>query len=133
MPPQIGAFISREVYNDKLESNPEHPIKSATLACRFIDVVGAAEQKSGTSWVVRASHSPSPCVCCSQMSQNHKEIEAVTHLVRRLQSDGQQVRVITPYDAQRNFIEEALKNSEDGLTWKDTVFNVDSFQGMSHF
>ena len=53
MPPQIGGFISQEVYNDKLDSNPEHPITDATLACRFIDVVGAIEQKSGTSWVVR--------------------------------------------------------------------------------
>ena len=62
------------------------------------------------------------------MSQNRKEVEAVTHLVRRLQGEGQDVRVITPYDAQRTIIEEALQ-SEEGLIWADTVFNVDSFQG----
>jgi len=36
-------------------------------------------------------------------------------------------KIITPYDAQRNAIENALKTS--GLAWENTVFNVDSFQG----
>ena len=129
MPPQIGVFISQEVYNNKLDSNPDHPITSATLACRFIDVVSAIEQKSGTSWVVCTRRRPQHRTVTDEVSQNRKEIEAVTHLVRRLQAEEQQVRVITPYDAQRNFIEEALRTDETGLKWQDTVFNVDSFQG----
>ncbi|KAE9410149.1 hypothetical protein BT96DRAFT_806066, partial [Gymnopus androsaceus JB14] len=34
--------------------------------------------------------------------------------------------IITPYDAQRSFIQKQLK--QEGLPWED-VFNVDSFQG----
>ncbi|KAF9243393.1 AAA domain-containing protein [Melanogaster broomeanus] len=36
-------------------------------------------------------------------------------------------RIITPYDGQRNCIENALKNTD--LQWENKVFNVDSFQG----
>ncbi|KZV73022.1 P-loop containing nucleoside triphosphate hydrolase protein, partial [Peniophora sp. CONT] len=64
MPPQIGGFISTSVYNGNLDSNPEHPVTDATIACRFIDVVGASEQKSGTSWVVRA------CICSLRVFAN---------------------------------------------------------------
>ena len=44
MPPQIGDFISQHVYNGDLKSNPDHPTKSKTIACRFVDISGA-EQK----------------------------------------------------------------------------------------
>ena len=43
MPPQIGDFISQQVYSGELKSNPGHPIKSRTIACRFVDI-GGAEQ-----------------------------------------------------------------------------------------
>ncbi|OAX33331.1 hypothetical protein K503DRAFT_700578, partial [Rhizopogon vinicolor AM-OR11-026] len=36
-------------------------------------------------------------------------------------------KIITPYDAQRNAIEQQLKSEE--LPWEDRCFNVDSFQG----
>jgi regulator of nonsense transcripts 1 len=54
MPPQIGGFISTNVYDDKLNSNPQHPIPDSTIACQFIDVVGAKEQMqaTGTSIIV---------------------------------------------------------------------------------
>ncbi|KAH9994876.1 AAA domain-containing protein, partial [Russula vinacea] len=35
--------------------------------------------------------------------------------------------IITPYDAQRGALEEALRDED--LKWEDKVFNVDSFQG----
>ena len=41
--------------------------------------------------------------------------------------------MITPYEAQRDYIEDELRkkssNGGGGLTWKNTVFTVDSFQG----
>jgi superfamily I DNA and/or RNA helicase len=48
-------------------------------------------------------------------------------MARRYIQEKKAFKIITPYDAQRNAIENALKTAE--LTWKDTVFNVDSFQG----
>jgi hypothetical protein len=44
--------------------------------------------------------------------------------------ENRKYKVITPYDAQRDGIEKALK--KEGLEWKDTVFNVDSFQGEKY-
>jgi regulator of nonsense transcripts 1 len=41
--------------------------------------------------------------------------------------EGKKFKIITPYDGQRNAIEGALKAAS--LTWANTVFNVDSFQG----
>ncbi|THH13051.1 hypothetical protein EW146_g7128 [Bondarzewia mesenterica] len=111
MPPQIGGFISQHVYDDKLKSNPLHPIKSATMACHFIDIPDGLEQRNDTSW------------------KNIKEIEASVLLARRFEDEGESFRIITPYDAQRNLLETALK--EQGLVWQDKCFNVDSFQGRS--
>lgn len=45
-----------------------------------------------------------------------------------LQAKNKRFRIITPYDAQRNLIEEALKANE--LEWENKCFNVDSFQGL---
>jgi hypothetical protein len=53
MPPQLGDFISNQIYDKKLLSNPKHPVTSSTIACRFIDVTDGFERHSGTSWVVR--------------------------------------------------------------------------------
>lgn len=55
MPPQIGQFISAAVYEDKLKSNPLHPIKDDVIACRFIDAKGK-ESKSGDSYKVSRSY-----------------------------------------------------------------------------
>ena len=48
-------------------------------------------------------------------------------MAQRYDREGKKFKIITPYDAQRNAIENALKTAH--LTWMDTVFNVDSFQG----
>lgn len=45
-----------------------------------------------------------------------------------LQEKNKKFRIITPYDAQRNLIEEGLKTNQ--LDWEDKCFNVDSFQGL---
>jgi len=49
------------------------------------------------------------------------------HLVRSYYK-SKNFCVITPYDAQRAAIETGLKNAD--LPW-DSVYNVDSFQGLS--
>lgn len=54
----------------------------------------------------------------------------MTHIARKYIKEGKSYRIITPYDAQRNAIENSLKKA--GLTWKDTCFNVDSFQGETY-
>ena len=43
MPPQIGDFISQQVYNGELKSHPGHPTKSRTIACRFVDIDGVEQ------------------------------------------------------------------------------------------
>ena len=48
-------------------------------------------------------------------------------MAQRYIREGKDFKIITPYDAQRNAIENALKYA--GLAWENTVFNVDSFQG----
>jgi superfamily I DNA and/or RNA helicase len=44
-----------------------------------------------------------------------------------MQATGRSFRIVTPYDAQRSRIEDALKHAK--VKWEDKVFNVDSFQG----
>jgi superfamily I DNA and/or RNA helicase len=44
-----------------------------------------------------------------------------------MQEQEKSYKIITPYDAQRNEIEQALQVAE--LDWENKVFNVDSFQG----
>ena len=60
-------------------------------------------------------------------SQNEGEVKIAVHMAKRYILKGEKFKIITPYDAQRNAIEKALKNA--GLPWESTVFNVDSFQG----
>ena len=63
--------------------------------------------------------------CCFQ---NQKEIEAIVPLARHLQDEQIPYRIITPYDAQRGALENALRDED--LDWHDKCFNVDSFQGQ---
>lgn len=49
------------------------------------------------------------------------------NIAEKLQTEGKDYCIITPYDAQRNFLEQDMKDS--GLVWQDKCFNVDSFQG----
>jgi hypothetical protein len=63
--------------------------------------------------------------------QNQKEIDAIVPLARYLQDEAIPYRIITPYDAQRSALENALKDED--LDWHDKCFNVDSFQGQCPF
>jgi superfamily I DNA and/or RNA helicase len=60
--------------------------------------------------------------------KNLAELEAVLQIAEQLQNQGKSFRIITPYDAQRNALEEGMKKCK--LDWKDKCFNVDSFQGQ---
>jgi hypothetical protein len=51
MPPAIGQFISNNVYDGKLLSNPQHTVRSNTC-CRFVEIIGGEEKKAGHSWEV---------------------------------------------------------------------------------
>ena len=50
MPPSIGRIISAAVYENKLESNPQHEVQ--TDACFFMDK--GAEKQCKTGWKVSA-------------------------------------------------------------------------------
>ncbi|KAF7327625.1 AAA-12 domain-containing protein [Mycena kentingensis (nom. inval.)] len=110
MPPQIGAFISAKVYNNKLKSSPDHPVSDTEVACYFVDVVGSKELHNNKSY------------------SNKLEAMAIIQLAQHLQAQGRSYKIITPYDGQRVLIERAMKET-DGLDWKEKVYNVDSFQG----
>ncbi|KAH9838487.1 P-loop containing nucleoside triphosphate hydrolase protein [Rhodofomes roseus] len=107
MPPHIGDFISTAVYDAQLASNPLHPIQIPESY--FVDVEGGEEKRDGTSW------------------KNAPERQAALKIAAKLQEEGKDYRIITPYDAQRNLLEGEMK--EMGLAWQDKCFNVDSFQG----
>lgn len=57
--------------------------------------------------------------------QNAREIQAIIHLVRNYYQT-KNFCIITPYDAQRGKLQDALRRER--LPWEN-VFNVDSFQG----
>lgn len=52
MPPQIGAFISEEIYEGQLHSNPFHPEAKTKNTCFFVDVRGGIERMHETSYEV---------------------------------------------------------------------------------
>ncbi|KAK0458310.1 P-loop containing nucleoside triphosphate hydrolase protein [Desarmillaria tabescens] len=106
IPRQIGDFISEHVYNKQLKT--VHDI-SSKICCRFVNVSGGREGERSRSWI------------------NEKEIQAVVKIAKIMQDRGKSFKVITPYDAQRSTIEDALKDAM--LNWKDKCYNVDSFQG----
>ncbi|KAF7970074.1 hypothetical protein HWV62_25050 [Athelia sp. TMB] len=109
MPPFIGNHISKSVYDGKLASNPDHPVKDKTISCYFIDVAAGKQKSEGTSL------------------KNLAELEVVLQIAEQLQEQGKSYRFITPYDAMRTAVESEMK--ERGLSWADKCFNVDSFQG----
>ncbi|KAJ7274279.1 P-loop containing nucleoside triphosphate hydrolase protein [Mycena haematopus] len=105
MPTQLGNFISKRVYNNQLKTVHS----DETQCCHFVDVKGSKEVPgSGSSW-------------------NEAEVRAAIREARKCENAGRSYRIITPYDAQRNKIEAALKSEK--MAWEDKVFCVDSFQG----
>jgi superfamily I DNA and/or RNA helicase len=63
------------------------------------------------------------------IKQNTEEARAVLRIAKRYTAEGKAWRVITPYDAQRSYIENLLKKEK--VPWEDKCFNVDSFQGAN--
>ncbi|KAF9787499.1 P-loop containing nucleoside triphosphate hydrolase protein [Thelephora terrestris] len=127
MPTTIGSFISRRVYSSKLHT--KHTIHTQTC-CRFVDVSNGEETKKGLSWVVCTAISKHESITYAENPcpvQNEGEIKAAIRIAKQYIQEGKKFKIITPYDAQRNAIENALKTAD--LTWENTVFNVDSFQG----
>ncbi|KAK1236205.1 hypothetical protein PQX77_000549, partial [Marasmius sp. AFHP31] len=108
MPPQIGQFISDHVYDGELKSNPNHPITDKVLACRLVDAHGK-EESDGSSF------------------KNTSEATVILTIAQHLQAANKSFRIITPYDGQRNYIEQEMKKAD--MAWQNTCFNVDSFQG----
>ncbi|KAJ6576605.1 P-loop containing nucleoside triphosphate hydrolase protein [Mycena vulgaris] len=104
MPEQLGSFIGKHVYDDKLKT--VHSI--ATPCCRFISVKGN-EVAKGRSWI------------------NVAEAQAAIAEARQYHAKGRSYRILTPYDAQRAILETNLKAAK--IPWENKVFCVDSFQG----
>jgi hypothetical protein len=53
MPPQIGDFISEQVYDGDLLSHSGHVVPSSAIACRFVDVNGSEQlDQDGKSLLV---------------------------------------------------------------------------------
>ncbi|KAI1784394.1 P-loop containing nucleoside triphosphate hydrolase protein [Ganoderma leucocontextum] len=114
MPVPLGKFISKTIYDSKLKSEHYiHDIK-ANKCLLFVDVRTGNEERVGASW------------------KNTKEVDTIVHLVEAFYHD-KEFCVITPYDAQRAAIAEALKRAKLPAEFTDKaesfIYNVDSFQG----
>ncbi|KAF9558500.1 P-loop containing nucleoside triphosphate hydrolase protein [Agrocybe pediades] len=106
MPAAVGNFISTAVYLGRLKS--ARPLEDNTcLAFVNVDLPRGEEEKAGFSW------------------KNTGEIQTIVHLVKNYYKD-KKFTVITPYDAQRAAIQQALQSEK--LPW-ESVYNIDSFQG----
>ncbi|KAF8896424.1 AAA domain-containing protein [Infundibulicybe gibba] len=99
---------TQSIYDEKLNSNPKHPITDSTIACHFIHVPGQ-EKRTKDSFA------------------NPSEGDAALLLAKMLQTMGYKYQLITPYEGQRTAIEMAMQ--EAGLDWGNKCFTVDSFQG----
>ncbi|KAF7336708.1 Regulator of nonsense transcripts 1 [Mycena venus] len=104
MPTQLGSFIGKHVYGDKLKTVHHN----SAQCCWFVDVKGT-EVAKGRSWI------------------NVAEARAAIDEARVYYDKGKSYRIITPYDAQRALLESTLKAAK--IPWENKVFCVDSFQG----
>lgn len=52
MPPQIGNIISELIYENRLKSNPLHPITEDVTACYFVEALGNEKPMSSGSYMV---------------------------------------------------------------------------------
>jgi len=131
MPPQIGKIISEAVYENKLKSNPLHPVTDQTIACYFIDVPGKESSLSGGSFKAFIFYFLFSPLLIFFFFQNDPECQMVLKIAKKLQEQEKNYRIITPYAGQTTLIESSMKTWE--LDWKDKCFNVDSFQGELSF
>lgn len=108
MPHFVGNFLSERMYGGALGTKHAN---GSNVCCRFVDVTPSRQAKGedGKSWI------------------NVKEAEAIIEICKKYKSERRQYRIITPYDGQRNLIEQMLRKNR--LEWEDRCFNVDSFQG----
>ena len=99
MPPQIGDFISQQVYNGELKSNPDHPTKSKTIACRFVDISGAEQpdadgksimvsevivsKENQVNWVIRIHKRSRPLRSSRNTSTRQTSRTGLSHLTTR--------------------------------------------------
>ncbi|KZT69556.1 P-loop containing nucleoside triphosphate hydrolase protein [Daedalea quercina L-15889] len=126
MPAPIGAFISEHVYDGHLKT--DHSITSRQ-SCILIDIKDGKETASGNSWIVSTIYNLGLALTATFTLQNVEEAKAIVVVARKYHAKRQSFRVITPYDAQRQFLENRLKDAK--LPWENTCFNVDSFQAGS--
>ncbi|PWN33351.1 P-loop containing nucleoside triphosphate hydrolase protein [Meira miltonrushii] len=109
-------FISQMIYDGELKSGPENfDPKAGIVGCvSFIDVHSGKEK-------MRESKS----------KYNKSEVEVIVQLVQAYVRRGlklSNLKILTPYDAQRMLLEKELMRK--GLCANaDMVFTVDSFQG----
>ncbi len=85
-----------------------------------MDVRGNEVSGEGSSWKV--THAPCLPFRADPLPKNADEVMAVIQIARSYQQKRRPFRLITPYDAQRNELEIALKSS--GLPWEDKCFNL---------
>ena len=99
MPPQIGDFISQQVYSGELKSNPGHPTKSKTIACRFVDISGAEQldadgksimvsevivsKENQVNWVIRTYKRSRPSRSSRSTSRRQTSRTGLSHLTTR--------------------------------------------------
>ncbi|CAE6492507.1 unnamed protein product, partial [Rhizoctonia solani] len=113
LPVPIAKFISKNVYQGKLEASPFHKVIDPTDAILFVDTPKGMEEGevNGTS------------------SLNQEEADVVVRIAElyyhKEDGDSYEFDIITPYEAQRRLVQNKLKSK--GI--EKEVFNVDSFQG----
>ncbi|KAF9052499.1 P-loop containing nucleoside triphosphate hydrolase protein [Hymenopellis radicata] len=103
-------FISESVYDNQLKSWDKHPVTEDIRALYLVDVKEGKERKNQ-----------------AESFENIAEANAIITLAEHLQNQDTSYKIITPYDGQRNLIENRLREQE--LDWANKCFNVDSFQG----
>ncbi|XP_050949163.1 probable helicase senataxin isoform X2 [Labeo rohita] len=115
MHPEICAFPSKYIYNSALIDDCETAQKRCSNSWPFrpykvFDVTDGAEKKERDSF------------------SNHKEVKLVLLLLKMLgEKQSVRVGVITPYNAQKQRITEAIRGS--GIQLQVDVDTVDGFQG----
>ncbi|CAA7266961.1 unnamed protein product [Cyclocybe aegerita] len=73
MPPQIGNIISEAVYDNKLNSNPAHPVSDSVKTCYFIDASGREQPQPDGSFKYYNLH---------KSLKNKKKVTESLHLMK---------------------------------------------------
>lgn len=116
LPTGLADFISREVYDGKLQ---HAGIRQALEdSVRFFDIADGRENKGDPSYTNVIEAEAVRDFVEQHLADTHGDNAAVTT----------DFRVLTPYTGQRDLIERTLKDNL--LPWEDRVFTIDSFQGQ---